>query len=229
MIKVKLKQAQTSELDFINRFLFSDFFEKPDVNPSYNYTIIQEPFTGLGYADLVCVVWDKVIKEKWNCERSKLKPIDIKILHHLYNCNVYKAHADINKELGFSDKQVEKCINILNEANLIKINRQSKIKIKSINEIFFVKDIISLEAKLHDWKGAFFQSMNNLSFASKSFALFPEKIINNKLLNYYKNSDIGIISFDENYRVVKKPKKKLIPSTLNSWFFNEYIGRNSFE
>lgn len=225
MIYKKPRNIENKELSFLKEFLASSFFA--DINKSHKYevSIIQEPYTGFGYADLVCIIWDQSIRNRWSDKRNQLNITDIKILHHLYNVKIFKEKNEITKELGFSLRKANKSVGKLLEAELVTINKQNKIKIKLIKEIFFIKEIISIEAKLHNWKRALEQSVNNTYFSSQSYTLFPDKIITKRLLEKYINTDVGIISFEKSYRVIKKPQRRTIPSSLSSWFFNEYIGR----
>lgn len=225
MIYKKLRNIENKELSFLKEFLASSFFADINKNHKYKASIIQEPYTGFGYADLVCIIWDQSIRNKWSDKRNQLDITDIKILHHLYNVKIFKEKSEITKELGFSLRNANKSVGKLLEAELVTKNKQNKIKIKLTKEIFFIKEIISIEAKLHDWKRALEQSLNNIHFSSKSYALFPEKIITKRLMAEYMNTDVGIISFEKAYKVIKKPKRQRIPSSLNAWFFNEYIGR----
>lgn len=225
MIYKKPKNIENKELFFLKEFLASSFFTNINESHKYETSIIQEPYTGFGYADLVCIIWDKSIRIKWSDKRNQLNRTDIKILHHLYNVKIFKEKSEITKKLGFSLRKANKSVGKLLEAELVTVNKQNKIKIKLIKEIFFIKEIISIEAKLHNWKKALEQSVNNTYFSSQSYALFPGKIITKRLLEEYINTDVGIISFEKSYRIIKKPKRRIIPSSLSSWFFNEYIGR----
>lgn len=225
MIYKKPRNIENKELSFLKEFLASRFFADINENHKYEISIIQEPYTGFGYADLVCIIWDQLFRNKWSDKRNQLDITDIKILHHLYNVKTFKEKSEITKELGFSLRKAIKSVGKLLEAELVTMNKQNKIKIKLIKEIFFIKEIISIEAKLHNWKKALEQSVNNTYFSSQSYALFPGKIITKRLLEEYINTDVGIISFEKSYRIIKKPKRRIIPSSLSSWFFNEYIGR----
>lgn len=225
MIYKKLRNIENKELSFLKEFLASSFFADINKNHKYKASIIQEPYTGFGYADLVCIIWDQSIRNKWSDKRNQLDITDIKILHHLYNVKIFKEKSEITKELGFSLRKANKSVGKLLEAELVTMNKQNKIKIKLTKEIFFIKEIISIEAKLHNWKRALEQSVNNTYFSSQSYTLFPDKIITKRLLEEYIITDVGIISFEKSYRVIKKPKRRTIPSSISSWFFNEHIGR----
>ena len=224
MIYTRKLRKNNEESIFLKKFLDSNFLEK--LAHRRKYFLLQEPYTGLGFPDLVCIIWNENIKRKWTEKRNNLTLNDIKILHHLYNNNgMYKSIGKISEELKFPLRGAQKSIEKLNDADLVVINDKNKVKIKKLNEIFFVEDIISIEAKLRNWRKALEQSFNNTLFSSQSYILFPQKNITKNLIDTYNNTNIGIISFDRTYFVVKKAKKQKIPASLTSWLFNEYIGR----
>lgn len=225
MLYIKDKHTQCGELTFLENFLQSGFIEGVNRTPEYEVSIIQEPYTSFGYADLVCVVWDKSIQKRWNPKRNQLDINDIKILHHLYSCNLFKDIDELVCDLGFSKNKIRSSLERLSFAEMIELDDCNKAKINPINEIFFVKEIITIEAKLHDWKRALEQSVNNTSFSSRSYTLFPPKAITKNLIKTYSQTDVGIITFEEKYKILKDSKKKRIPANLNSWLFNEHIGR----
>ena len=133
----------TATMDFKDlKFKLPDF-DLEYINSEMHY------FNEKGITAGTWPIWDKFIIEKWNFKRNKLKSIDIKILHHLYNCGIFKSNIEIKVELGFSNKQIVKSINILLEPSLVVLNQENKIKICNNDEIYFVKEIISIEAKLH--------------------------------------------------------------------------------
>jgi len=225
MLYIKQKQKETKEYQFLNDFLKINFFSKYLSNHELDCTILQEPFTGLGYTDLVAIIWDKDIYNKWHTDRNKLLINDIKILHHLYLSNRYKTISEIITELGFSKKEIAESISRLDRAKLIKSAKDNKFKALKKSEIFYIKEIISIEAKLKDWRRALNQAFINMYYSSESYILFPEKSITNHMLETYNKTDIGIISYKKDMNIIKKAKKMAIPANFNSWLFNEYIGR----
>ena len=225
MLYTKKNHRETKEYQLLNDFLKMNFFSKYIDNEELHCTLIQEPYTGLGYPDLVAVIWDSTILNKWKEDRNKLTINDIKILHHLYLNKKYKTILEVTIELGFSEKEVSKSISQLFSSGLIKFNKSNKFKALQKSEIFFIQEIISVEAKLKDWRRAFDQAYINSFFASKSYILFPEKSVTEQMLNIYKNSGIGILAYEKNINIMKEARKMAIPASLNSWLFNEYIGR----
>jgi hypothetical protein len=111
---------------------------------------------------------------------------------------------------------------------LIIKSKSEKYKARKKSDIFCIKAIVSIEAKIHDWRRALYQATNNSYYASESYTLFPESTITGNMMKEYSSSDIGVISFNETSRIIKKSKKNAIPLSLNSWLFNEYIGRKQY-
>ncbi len=223
MIYTRQFRFNTEEAHFLEEFLRSDFFEY--LSCGKQYFLLQEPYTGLGFPDVVCIIWNDNILEKWSEKRNLLKTNDIKVLHYLYNIKKYRSINDISRDLNFSLKTTENITANLLEAQLVKMNGKQKIKIRKLQEIFFVEEIISIEAKLRNWKKALQQSFNNTLFASQSYILFPEHRITDNLISSYYQTSIGVISYNRSFSIIKKAKKQKIPTSLTSWFFNEHIGR----
>jgi predicted transcriptional regulator len=227
MLYVRNHQRVTQESSLLGKFLESNFFTNY-LDAEEKYMLLQEPFTGLGYTDLVCVVWDEGGYKNWCPSRNDLSLDDIKILHHLYWCKNFKQISELNNELGFSEKKMLSSLVRLVDANLIIKSKSEKYKARKKSDIFCIKAIVSIEAKIHDWRRALYQAINNSYYASESYTLFPEGTITENMMKEYSSSDIGVISFNETSRIIKKSKKNAIPLCLNSWLFNEYIGRMQY-
>jgi len=224
MIYIKPKQQKTKELEFLHAFKDSDFFSRYTNDLDSNYMFIEEPYTGFGYPDLVLLTWDKKIEKNWKDERNNLTLKEIKIVQHLYNCDEAKSIKNISVDLGFSKRQITSILSNLVNAGIVE-NINDYWKLGVLEEIFYLKEIITIEAKLKNWKNALLQAGNNNFFSSEVFTLFPDSIINENLLKSYSETDIGVITFNQNYKVVKPASKKDLPITINSWLFNELIGR----
>lgn len=218
---------RSKENKLIEEFIESGFFEKFNTK-RYGYTLIYEPYTGFGYADLVCLRWDKTIQDRWNVKRNRLLEEDIKILHYLYNAQTAKSVDQMEKYLGYDNRTLQNIVDRLVSAELITENRSSRFKIRPLKNIFFIHEIITVEAKIRDWKKALEQSYNNVFFSSKSFSLFPNETINQNMLEAYRKTDVGILSMDPGKkacRQVLRPGKMHIPASLTAWRFNEMLGR----
>jgi predicted transcriptional regulator len=227
MLYIKSKQRRTQELGFLEKFIESNFFSN-FIAEDENFMLLQEPFTGFGYTDLVCIIWRKNSFDDWNTARNYLLIDDIRILHHLYRINKYKSALELRTELGFSQKKIISSLLKLLDAGLISSGTNDKYKICKKSDIFHIKKIVSIEAKLKDWRRALNQTINNFYHSSESYTLFPESKISDRIIENYNQYDVGIISFNESSRILKQSKKNTIPATFNSWLFNEYIGRTLY-
>ena len=130
--------------------------------------------------------------------------------------------------LGYSIRDIEKTIERLIKAELL-IERDQSFKLKSLESVFFVKKIISIEAKIKNWKKAFEQAWLNEFFASESYVLLPHNTINAHVIEYSQKLGVGVIAHEAKKSVIiKESKSKRIPSSYSSWVFNENIGRRLY-
>lgn len=224
MVYVKPKQQKTRELSFLHTFKESGFFNKYTSNKEDNFIFVEEPYTGFGYPDLVLLTWNKNIKNLWTKERNKLTHDDIKVMQHLYNSEIAKTIQEISTDLGFSFRQLHNIFDRLYEAKIVTFNKDAW-QLRNIEDVFFIENIVTIEAKLKNWKSALIQASNSEHFSSEVFTLYPDSIINETLINSHLNSSVGIISFNHDYKVIKTANEKRIPITINGWLFNEFIGR----
>ena len=203
----------------------TDFFDRFSRGERYSLEVIEEPYTGFGYADAVGIIYDQSIINAWTDARSALKDDDIKILHHLYLSKKGRLPEQLVFELGFPPKQLSRSIERLYRAEMLIQLKDGRIKNKPTSTIFFLKEIVAVEAKLRDWKGALTQSQNNLSFCSRSYSLMPSSTVKPAVKRHYIGTGVGIITHGSKSKVEVPSVKRTIPSSLGSWYFNEYIGR----
>ncbi len=210
--------------------LIKSFINKIDINlitqnNKYEFLVLNETCISNHYPDLVLILLDRSKLDYWNEKRLLLKKNDIKILHHLYLSNKKRSIGDLVFELGFNERDIKKILRRLYNAEMI-IEVGDCFLIKNIVRLFFISDIISIEAKIKNWKDAFRQAELNYLFSSESYVLFPEKILNDKVISHNTSlKQVGIIG-SNNYKnyIVKKSQKNKIPASYYSWVLNEEIG-----
>lgn len=228
MIYLKPRQRQTPENDLVKEFTGSNFCSTL-ASDATDLLVLEEPFTGFGFSDIVIINYNKNLFAQRQHARQHLQKNDIKILFHLQAVKKYISVSALREQLGYPTSLLNKSITRLADAGLISVSKKNEAKMKPIREIFFIEEIISVEAKLRDWQKAMFQSMNNTHFSSKSFVLFPERIISKNLLAAYQQTKIGIISHRQEFQVIKHARKNRIPANISAWYFNEYVGRRITE
>lgn len=217
------KEKQGPEADLVNNFL-NDYVQllKKD---GLNYCILKEVYAEIGIPDILIVIWEGNVTGNWAKPRNKLNITDIKLLHHIYTCGKRGASiAKLNRDLAFAETEIEKSIQKLVAAKLVSYNDGIAI-ILDVSSSFFIKKIISIEAKICDWKKAFSQAYVNGNFSSHSYVLLPTEKINDNILSCAKGN-LGILSHSTDGPKFKMRAKKLkLPGSYFSWVINEYIGR----
>lgn len=228
-LQVKFRKEKSGpEADLVNEFLsyYSKLFDKENLE----YSILTEVYAEVGIPDILIVAWDKKQKENWTPERNNLKRQDLKILHHVSSFGKRGTRiSKIKEQLGFECRSVETSLKNLKVANLISEDKKKKIiRILNLDEVFFIKQIISIEAKMTNWKKAFYQARLNENFSSHSYVLLPNSKINDNVLSSIEGN-LGLLGhIGDSAKFKRKAKKNKLPGSYFSWVLNEYIGRENF-
>jgi len=213
------------EADLIKSFISTIDISLITQNNRCDLLVLKETRISANYPDLVLILLNRSKLDYWNEKRLLLKKNDIKILHHLYLSNKKRSIDDLVFELGFNERDLNKILRRLYNAEMI-LEAGDCFTIKNIDQLFFISDIISIEAKIKNWKDAFRQAELNYLFSSESYVLLPEKILNDKVISHNTSlNQVGIIGINNNKTyVVKKSQKNKIPASYYSWVLNEKIG-----
>ena len=223
-VEIKFRKERFGpELDMVNNFLEHNknlFFEQ-----ELEFTSLTEPYAEAGIPDILLIFWDKNLCKNWHPKRNELTRTDIKILHHISNYNRKGIKIDkLYRDLNFDEKTFKKSFYRLSEANLIVID-SIRVSINDLDKIFFIRKIISIEAKISNWKSAFHQAQLNENFSSHSYVLLPAEKMSNDILSYCTGNTGLLIQDGLKSILKKKAKKNQIPGSYFSWILNEYLGR----
>jgi len=183
-----------------------------------------EPLIEGAYPDIVVAEYNPNIVENWQEQRNLLTKIDFKIFENIRH---YKGltSTDMFKTTNHNYKTLLQSIEKLYDAGLVE-RKQGKWKAKSLSEIYSVKRLVSIEAKMKEWKTLLNQADANQWFASESYALSSVKNPRKSTINKFKDYGIGLYSLS-NQKLVKlnEAKKQSLPKSYMSWMFNEWVGR----
>lgn len=219
------KQTQGPELNLVNAFLKN--IEGMFIEDGLKFSIFVEPFLDIGFPDIIAVLWNEDSLNSWSSSRLLIDRADIRILNHLNLKNYPKTIEDVKKELGYSEKFIEKSFKKLLDAQLVN-NNKDFFSSKPLKDIFSPKKIIAVEAKMSKWKDAINQANLNKWFASESYVLFPGNLAREQIISETTKSEIGIIyQNDKDFIKIDSPKID-IPSSYGAWLINEWLGRSIF-
>lgn len=210
------------ELELVEEFIH----EIPKIfKPKKNkLALFIEPLIEGAYPDIVVTEYNPKIIDTWQKQRNLLNNTDFKIFENIRH---YKGltSEEMFKTTNHNYKTLLQSIEKLYDAGLLE-RKQGKWKAKSLSETYSIKRLVSIEAKMKEWKTLLNQADANQWFASESYALSSVQNPRESTINKFKDYGIGLYSLS-NQKLVKlnEAKKQSLPKSYMSWMFNEWIGR----
>ena len=101
-----------------------------------------------------------------------------------------------------------------------------KWKAEKLKNIYSIKKLVSVEAKISDMKKVAEQSLINTWFASQSYALTNIERPQEVTLNNFQKQGVGLYCKRNGFRKVVEAQKLALPSSYLSLQFNEWIGKS---
>ena len=193
-------------------------------NRKINLAIFSEPLIETGFPDIVIAEYDPNTFEKWSSNRSKLGLADLKVLNHIIYIGETQG-LEIQQQLGIESKLLLTVIEKLLDAGLI-IRQANKWKAKRLKDIYGIKRLVAIEAKMSNWGGVFGQAQLNKWFASESYTLSPVAQPTDKIVK--RSEELGVGIYVSNSKGIKKIRTSPVtplPACYGSLLFNEWIGR----
>ena len=81
------------------------------------------------------------------------------------------------------------------------------------------RNLIAIEAKLHDWKSGLCQARRYQFFTHKTFLAFPENIIHRVNLEMLKKSSVGLISVAPDQITIVSDPQPAPPVDMTAYYF----------
>ncbi|NCU33126.1 MAG: hypothetical protein EOM23_09400 [Candidatus Moranbacteria bacterium] len=117
------------------------------------------------------------------------------------------THLEINDFIGYDGEKIV-------------LNRKYKAH---------TRNLLSVEAKLNDWKSGFYQALRYKFFSHQSYLAYPEKYTHRVDLDLLKEHNIGLISVGhDTIKFISKPKTEK-PKDLTSYFFLSELFAHQFK
>jgi hypothetical protein len=202
-------------LDLVSSFLRARLFNPP---PQCDMAAFQEPRLPSGFPDLVLVFWRRDVVSTWNETRADLTTSDIRLAHYLYQVGPTVA-SDLEDSFG---RKALRSIERLCAAGVARPVRD-KWRIAPLSQIFAVRQLIAIEAKVNEWSAGLEQAWLNTWFASESYLLIPRVPRGSTVLEEARKLGIGVCT--DQCRKVAPTCRPRLPASYVSWLFNEWIAR----
>ncbi|MDP1884442.1 MAG: hypothetical protein Q8L10_03655 [Candidatus Moranbacteria bacterium] len=170
---------------------------------------VSEFNSGNGIADLVFVT------EKINNRDAMALDYDdvFTVLKYFNRKNKKIEIKKFCEDTFLTKKQVLNLINLLVKNEILEKINEDEFFVKN-TYTSPIKEIISIEAKLADWKGGFYQALRYKTYSHESYLAISEKFSHRVDLDLLKKHNIGLIVVStDKIDIILKAKKKN-PSNL---------------
>lgn len=180
--------------------------------------MLREPELPTGSPDVV-VVYSRAGR----CHRRQTLPQKhLRVLHQLW-VSGGTEEGELASMLSLGPRRLRSIVFELEEAGVIQ-RRDTFLATRSLESIFRPRQIVAIEAKISDWRGAFRQAHANLWFASESYVLLPKRRALEAPVECAMRWGIGLLMWDgARVRRVVRPQRYPIPSSYGSWLFSEWL------
>ncbi len=150
------------EAQLLTNFLQNTTMRTP---PGSSLTVLREPRIGCTYPDILLLIWDKVVVERFSCA-TRLTQKDLTILHFLKFATRARTD-DLRSRFG---RDVKASLDRLLARGLIMTDTRWW-RLTKDDPSFALMHLIAIEAKVKKIALAARQAFYNTSFASESYVL----------------------------------------------------------
>jgi hypothetical protein len=183
-------------------------------------TIFQEPRLASGLPDLVAVVWNRHVVNRWPSSIGTVRPDDLRIAHLL----VTQGAQSETQLRGFGFHSPTASLRRLEASETIRL-QNNRWNIAPLDDCFAVRKIVSIEAKVGAWKSVLDQALANQWFASESCVLIPDSLYSEDRRKEAGRWGIGVwVQGESKPEQRSEPNLTSQPLSYASWLFNHWIG-----
>lgn len=211
------------EMELVEMFLSRGL---PEPEDGERLSILVEPKVEAAFPDIVAAYWDPVVAEKWGEERLRLTKSDVRILQFLHGHGPIRAEELQARHRG---RGLAKAVRRLEAARVIE-PVANEIRLRPLSEIFALRRLVCVEAKVSAATRAMDQAVRCTWFASEVYLLMPALPTDETVRHIAGVHGIGMVmpdsSIDE--APVRASRGKL-PRSYATWLFNEWVWRLSKE
>jgi hypothetical protein len=184
-------------------------------------TVFLEPEIESGFPDIVAVYSHRATMRRWTSARSCLTKFDVRMAHFLATMGA----SDSKRLKRFFPVNVKKSLDRLLDAGIVR-NTSGMWRLKSLEDVFAVRRLVAIEAKVVDWQDGLYQAFQNVWFASESYLLLPRLPQTPLLIEEASRFGVGLrIQGQPLDSSELCPRQSQIPRSYASWLFNEWVWR----
>jgi hypothetical protein len=200
-------------------------FGLPDPARGEQLSILIEPKVETSVPDLVAIYWDRSVADAWSTARRELSKVDIRLLHYVYSHGQPVAIDALTSR--YRAQGVKRSIQRLLAADVVE-ERDGALRTGPLENIFSLRRLICIEAKVSAPARALEQAVRCSWFASHVYLLLPNVPSDPKILRGMALHGIGVALPDrplDAAPVQATPGE--LPRSYASWLLNEWVWRLS--
>lgn len=208
------------EMRMVDSFLAKGL---PEPLADERLSVMVEPKVEGAFPDIVAAYWDPQTASSWSPARRTLTKADIRLLHLLYvEGGVGRVHEIMKR---FRGRGVPRSIERLRSSSVIELVNE-EICLRPLHEIFALKRLICIEAKVSSPMRAIDQAVRCTWFASDVYLLMPTLTGNESIRKIAALHGIGMILPDSSIDAAPVSSARAsLPRSYASWMFNEWVWR----
>ena len=216
------KTRQGPEADLLDHLIAEQRWVRPGAPTRVLHLI--EPQIGIGFPDLIVAVFDpKNIRHR----NPRFELRDLKIIQFLSSRLKPVRMTEAERKLGIPATKLRRRLARLSRMGVVRL-REEQVVYLNDERLFFLDQIIAIEAKVKNWKIALHQAQMNQLFASASYVMLPEKIAMTARESFAAIGSPGLLAPSNGDIVcMKKASIYPLPQSVYSWMVNEMV-RNAF-
>lgn len=209
---------QGPEYDLVREYVVSYL---PCPSRGQTLTVFIEPEIESGFPDIVAVYTQVATMRRWTSARASLTKVDVRIAHFLATMGA----SDIDRLKRFFPANPKRSLERLLAAGVVR-NTSGTWRLKALEDVFAVKRLVAIEAKIVDWQDGLQQAFQNVWFASESYLLLPRLPQAPLLLEKARRFGVGLRVLGQPLDSSELcPRQAQIPRSYASWLFNEWVWR----
>jgi hypothetical protein len=209
------KRTKGSESDMVQEYVKSKILVD---EPRPAKLVFLEPHVDSAFPDIVIVDFAPEIANQWSPKRARINKFDLRILHYI----VSERTVERSQLKMVFPNSSSKSLRRLLEAKLVDYN-EGLWQAKPLEEIFAIRRLIAIEAKMKNWQEGLQQAFHNTWFASESYLLLPDLPNTSDLTQQATSFGVGLLAASCSPVQSQLPAKVgQLPKSYASWLFNEW-------
>lgn len=206
------------EHDLVREYVVSCL---PPPSRGQSLTVFIEPEIESGFPDIVAVYTQVATTRRWTAARACLTKVDVRMAHFLATMGA----SDFGRLARFFPTNPKGSLERLLSAGVVR-NAAGTWRLRALQDVFAVRRLVAIEAKVFDWQEGLQQAFQNVWFASESYLLLPRLPQAPLLLEEASRFGVGLRVLGQPLDSSELcPRTAQIPRSYASWLFNEWVWR----